>query len=246
MSKSGGNNDGGAGARAEEDRQRKAAATRDVNRIFGIDSGAATDRPGPAKGGDDSRGQQWDRERAAEQEVLAKNKAGREAMYEKNKDDVFDFNKSELDEDFAKSDRELRFALARAGLSGGSVEVDDKDKQNLAYDKGILTSKSYGEDAAAKFRGADENARLDVINQIQSGVDSGSAISSAQRGLDISADKADAAIRGQALGDVFADAGLLYNKNQRDQGTIDARNTWNRNNPGLIQAPSTSGTVRRR
>lgn len=147
-----------------------------------------------------------------------RNRSLRENAYEKNRTDVFDFNKSKLDDDFSKSDRELRFELARSGLFGGSVDTDDRAKQNLAYDKGAIQARSLSDDAASKYRGADEQSRLEVINQIQSGVDSGSAIASAQRGLEIAADKAAASATGNAIGNVFSDAGLLYQDRQRQLG----------------------------
>ena len=221
MSGGGGNKDGGAGARASEDRARKKEATDKVNSIFGISSGDRPAAAAPLKGGD-TAGLAWDKRN----EGTARNRAAREASYDRNKSAVYDFNKSKLDQDFSKSDRDLRFHLARQGQTGGSVDIDNRDTQNLAYDKGALQAKSMGDEAANKFRGSDESARLDVINQIQSGVDSGSAISSAQRGIELSADKADATARGNAIGNVFKDIGLLYDNDQYDKGIVEGRKQY--------------------
>lgn len=269
MSGGGGNKDGGASARAQEDRERKQRATEYVNAIFGV--GPGSPRPTAAskesieneiggyrvskKARNRAYDQKMDEARRASEyapvwdeltRTSAANSTARGSMYEKNRTDVYDFNKSKLNEDFAKSDRELRFALARAGLSGGSVDIDDNDKQNLAYDKGALTARSMGDEAAAKFRTADEASRLDIINQIQSGVDSGAAISSAQRGLELSADRANASARGNAIGNVFADIGLLYDVRNRDQGVADARKRYGEQFGAFTPNTSTySGTQRR-
>lgn len=269
MSGGGGSKDGGASARSQEDRERKQRATEYVNAIFGI--GPSSAKPNPASresidhdiGGyrvsKKARNRAWDQKidesrKASEYAPVwddltrtsAANRTARGSTYDKNRTDVYDFNRSKLNEDFSKSDRELRFALSRAGLSGGSVDIDDNDKQDLAYDKGALTARSMGDESAAKFRTADEASRLDIINQIQSGVDSGAAISSAQRGLELSADRANASTRGNAIGNVFADIGLLYDVRQRDQGAVDARKRYAEQFGAFTPNTSTySGTQRR-
>ena len=154
------------------------------------------------------------------------NKRSREDLYAGNRNAVLGFNKDKLNRDLSESERQLRFSLGRSGLFAGSEDIAQQGKQRDAYDQGILQSTSLADQSAAGFRGADERTRLDVINQIQGGADTGTALQNAQRGLELSAQSADANSKGNIIGNVFGDAGLLYDNYNQKQGTQDARNKY--------------------
>ncbi len=81
------------------------------------------------------------------------------------------------------AERELNFTLARNGLSGGSRDVDaNKDVLDTAQ-QGILKASEIGLATANDARSNDERTRVNLINSIQSGLDSGSAIQSAYTGM---------------------------------------------------------------
>ena len=168
----------------------------------------------------------YEAKKAAFEAERDKNKGLRESLYAGNRDAVLDVNKNKLNKDLSESERQLRFALARSGLFAGSEDIAQHGKQREAYDQGILQSTSLADQSAAGFRGADERTRLDVINQIQGGVDTGTALQNAQRGLELSAQNADANAKGNIVGDVFGDAGLIYQNYNQNQGTQDGRTKY--------------------
>ena len=155
-----------------------------------------------------------------------RNKGLRESLYAGNRNAVLGFNTDKLNKDLSESERQLRFSLGRSGLFAGSEDIAQHGKQRDAYDQGILQSTSLADQSAAGFRSADERTRLDVINQIQGGADTGTALQNAQRGLELSAQNADANSKGNIIGNVFGDAGLIYDSYNQKQGTQDARTKY--------------------
>lgn len=260
--------DGGASARASEDRARKASATRDINKLFGIYSDPIDDGTGPKQSdftrqistGDEGSSTVFDQ--AAYDAALADrnarvaasdstfhseadaNKAARDAMYSKEGGAVFDLNKNKLDEDLSDSKRKLNFALARTGLFGGSEDIAQHDKQQKVYDKGILDARNLADQKSADFQGQDETARLNIINQIQSGIDSGTALENARKGMEVNAAKAAANTNSQIIGNAFDDAGLMYGLQQQNAGIQAARAKYPASRFGaLFNAPSYAGTM---
>jgi len=126
----------------------------------------------------------------AEAAETAANHAAREKLYADTRGASYDFNKSKLDLDRDTSERNLRFALARSGMFGSSVDVDQHALQQRAYDTGFLDIGNNADAGVADLRSSDENARLGLISQINAGVDAGSALSSGREQLSVNADRA--------------------------------------------------------
>lgn len=172
------------------------------------------------------------------------NKRGRELEYQKAAGATFGVNKDKLDRDLTKSERQLRFALARSGLFGGSADIDEHGEQQNAYDQGILQSRNLADTSAAKLRAADESAHLNMLNQINSGMDEATTLNNAGTELRNNIDQASANAQGQLLSNVFDNAALMYQQQQLQGGAKDAQNRWRA--PGaFFNAPSSSGTVSR-
>jgi hypothetical protein len=155
----------------------------------------------------------------------AKNKAAREALYSTVRDDAFTAGKRKLDETKDSAARDLRFTLFGQGLNGGSVDVDENAKLGRTYNSGLLDLGGKADAAAADLRNNDEQTRLGLLQSIDSGLDSGSAISSSLNQLKVNSDRAAAAGQGTDLGDLFGNAGLLYSKSQAARGQSGARTT---------------------
>lgn len=259
--------DGGASARASEDRVRKARATRDINKLFGIYSDPIDDGAGPKQSdftrqistGDEGSSAVFDQ--AAYDAALADrnaraltddsafrseadaNKAARETLYKQEGQSVFDINKNKIDEDFGDSQRKLSFALARTGLFGGSEDIAQHDKQQRVYDKSILDARNLADQKSADFMGQDENARLNIINQVQSGIDSGTALENARKGMEVNAAKSAANTNSQIIGNAFDGAGLIYSNQQQNAGIQAARERYKNQLGAMFAAPSYSGSV---
>ncbi len=157
----------------------------------------------------------------------AKVKAAREALYGKVRDDAFTAGKTKLDESRTGAARDLKFSLFGQGLNGGSVDVDQNAKLGRTYNQGLLDLGGKADAAAADLRGSDESTRLGLLQSIDAGMDQGSAISSSLAQLRTNSDRAAADAQGTALGDLFGNAGLLYQRSEAGRGRTDAQNFWN-------------------
>lgn len=253
--------DGGASNRAAEDRARKQQASSDINRLFGIDTGTGTAAPAigdfTRQTGDESGASStfdqagYDRAvaafNAAQQGSSAEagaNRTARDKLYADTRAAGFDLNKTKLDQDRESSARQLKFALARSGLFGGSADVDQQALEQRAYDRGVLDIGTQADTGVSDLRSQDEQSRLGLISQINAGVDAGSALSSARDQLSINAQRADAAARGQTIGNLFNNIGLLYDRQNQGAGVLDARRLYPYGGGGAtFSTPGSSGRV---
>jgi len=151
----------------------------------------------------------------------------RDPVYQTVRDNTFDAGKTRLDEQRDEAARKLKFELFARGLNSGSEDVNQNALLGRTYSNGLLDLGAKADAAKADFRGDDENARLGLLQSIDSGVDQGSAISSAINSMKTNSDKAAAQASGTTLGDVFANTGLLYNKSQTALGKQAGTEWWN-------------------
>lgn len=105
--------------------------------------------------------------------------AQRNAGYETVRQNALGLALNDLAEQKTDASRNTRFGLARAGLTGGSVDVDAN--QNIAdrYAKGVLQSNQNADGIVSGVRAKDEAARADLISRINAGMDANSATTSA-------------------------------------------------------------------
>lgn len=154
------------------------------------------------------------------------NMTGRNNAYDRVRSSIFDYNKQRLNDDAELAGRELKFALLRSGNAGGSLDIDQNSLLRRRYDKGVLESTNQGDAAANQARASDDAARLDLLSRIDAGMDQTSAIQGAANQLRTSGDTAMASARGQSIGNMFDNAGLLYQAQQSGAGRDDAARQW--------------------
>ena len=112
----------------------------------------------------------------------------------------------------ANSARELKFSLARGGLSGGSADVDAQRNLGEEFQRGTLQAEQRVQNAVAGLRQGDEQTRQNLIGLAQSGADVGTAAQRAGAALQQNAQGA--FTTAGALGDVFGQTAALYKKQQ--------------------------------
>lgn len=173
-----------------------------------------------------------------------KNKVARDALYDTVRTNAFDAGKRGFDEKKENAARDLKFALFAQGLNGGSVDVDQNATLGRTYNDGILNLGAKADSVRNDLNSSDEQTRLGLLQSIDAGMDQGSAVSSAINQLKVNSDRAAAGAQGTSLGDLFADAGLLYTKSNAARGAQDA-NTWWQNNyrPPSMKPGGSSGIV---
>lgn len=249
----GGGGDGGFGARQDAQDAAKAEARRQLNILFGQYAPGAVSREafttpggrvqvgeseaGPiyadGSGGFDQAG--YDAAVAAEagrQAEADRNRTGLDQLFAQTRTNAFDAGKRRLDESKAEAGRNLRFELFARGLNGGSVDVDQNALLGRTYAQGLTDLGGKADATSTQLRGDNEAARLQLLQSIDSGMDAGSAVSSALGQMRVNADRAASEAIGTNVGDLFATGGLIYNQNRVAQGRQNAGNWWAQQNSG--------------
>lgn len=156
----------------------------------------------------------------------ATNKTARDAIYQGVRDNAFTAGKRGLDDRRTTAQRQNKFALFAQGLNGGSEDIDQNALLDRTYDHGVLDLGAKADAAKADLQGSDEATRLNLLQSIDNGMDQGSAVSSALGQLKTNSDRATAQSQSQTVGDLFADAGLLYTNSQAAKGRAASRGYW--------------------
>lgn len=157
---------------------------------------------------------------AYQQEVqdAANNKTARDKLYDQVRMDAFNAGKTSLDDSRTTAARNNKFALFAQGLNGGSQDIDENALLGRTYNQGLLDLGSKADASEAGFKAGDESARLGLLTSIDNGMDQSDALTSALNQMKTGADQAEAAAKGTNLGDLFANAGLLYSKSNAARG----------------------------
>lgn len=121
-----------------------------------------------------------------------------------------DFLGKDLDRQNATGTRQLKFALARNGQSGGSTDVDQNRDLGKNYLRGALEVERRAQGAGSSLRSADQQAKQQLFAQASSGLDITTAARQAGESMRASAGTARADALQSGLGDVFGDFSTIY------------------------------------
>ena len=105
--------------------------------------------------------------------------AARNAGYDTVRNNALGIALDSLGKQKQDAGRELSFGVARSGLTGGSVDVDENRKLADRYSEGIIIANSNADGIVNDIKAKDEAARVDLISRINAGMDANSASSSA-------------------------------------------------------------------
>jgi hypothetical protein len=146
------------------------------------------------------------------------NRQERNQLYREVRNNAFAAGERELNEDRDDASRKLKFELFARGLNGGSEDVNQNATLGRTYTEGVMDLGAKADAAKADFRGTDESTRLNLLQSIDAGMDMGSALSAATSGMQVASEKATADAQGTSLGNLFDNAGLMYQYGQYSQG----------------------------
>ncbi|HHA2878425.1 TPA: hypothetical protein ACOFC6_002271 [Stenotrophomonas maltophilia] len=135
----------------------------------------------------------------------------------------------DLDRQNADAQRELKFALARGGLSGGSVSVDQNRRLGDEYNRGLINVENRAQGAGSQLEAADQDARSRLIQLATSGLDATSAASQAASSLRSNIGNAQAQAYGEQLGDQFANVGAFVKQRREESARRQANRDANYN-----------------
>ncbi len=144
-----------------------------------------------------------------------------------------------LDKQYGDAGRNLKFALARNGQTGGSTSVDQNANLNTDYDNGILKITQAANAAGARVRSADAQTQQNLQSLAQSGLDSNTAATQALTGMQQNIASEQAAADPTAVGDLFGNLGDFYNNSTSQKAYNDA----NKATGALYGNPAATRTV---
>ena len=142
----------------------------------------------------------------------------RQRMYDQQRTAVYDLNRMDVDRQAAEAERNNRFGLARAGLLGGSVNVDSIGDLDRRTNEGLMRAGGIADQASADLFAADEKTRANLISLAQSGIDTSTAAQQALQGLSVNAANAAGARAGATVGDLFGSMSQAYLLGQQYKG----------------------------
>jgi hypothetical protein len=143
----------------------------------------------------------------------------RRPAYETHAGNVRQFHQTNINEDFTTAEREMRDALARQSLTGGSADIDQNALLERKKQEGFIEVGRRADAAASDLEMADEQTKQGLINQINSGLDAGSAGNSLYAGMTAARERASANDVSTRLNNFFRNIGAIY-ENQQLPGVI--------------------------
>lgn len=174
-------------------------------------------------GPNDSAQKQAQRNEEARQKAIANTQAQVNAVFNspQREADINDymgglrqFYGQDLDRQKTDTDRQLKFALARGGLVGGSTQVDQQKRFGEDYNKALLGVEQKVQGAGAQLRSEDQDARARLISLATSGLDAttGAQQAAASMRNNLAADKS--TNMAQGLGDMFGAYSKYFNESK--------------------------------
>jgi hypothetical protein len=156
---------------------------------------------------------------------------------------VRDFYVSDANRQKSVADRNLRFAMARSGLTGGSATIDANRTMGEEYNRGILESERRAQAALADLMGRDEQSRLNLTGLAQSGLNTTASAQQAAAALrsNLAGAKADAF--GQGLGDIFKSVEDTRKRSEEDAARRQQEKLYNLRYPSSFSGVSTKSGV---
>lgn len=170
--------------------------------------------PHKGGGGTDAAVIEQQRQQRAKEAIDAVNEifdnANRDALYQSQRDAVYSLNAKEVERQAREAERANRFALARNGLLGGSVDIDSNSELNRRTNEGLSKAGGIADAAMSDLQTADENTRSNLVSMATAGTDATTAGQLAASGLRQNMDAARANASVATVGNLFNDIANAY------------------------------------
>lgn len=135
--------------------------------------------------------------------------------------------------------RNLKFGLARNGMTGGSVAADQGDELGREMAQGSIQAEQKAQSGLAGLQSQDNSERLQLISLAQSGADIGNVATQANDAQQASLGAAMSGSLASGLGDVF---GGITNDVTNYNNAAAARKGYNASSLGLYGNQSSQAT----
>lgn len=120
----------------------------------------------------------------------------------------------QVNEQEATNARNLKFAMARSGLTGGSAAVDSNTQLQKDYSKGLLQASQNAQQAKASLTNADINSKNQLIGLAQQGSYIGAIPTQIAQAQSANLGAGQNYANPQALGNLFAGTAGIYTNEQ--------------------------------
>lgn len=115
-----------------------------------------------------------------------------------------DYYTQDLNRQKADTDRQLRFALARNGQTGGSTQVDQARHFSDTYARGLLDVERKAQSGGAAIEAADQDARSRLLSLATTGLDATTGAQQSAAAMRTSLQAGAGERNAGALGDAFS------------------------------------------
>lgn len=139
------------------------------------------------------------------------NRAQQYAQYNKN---LSDYYTGQVNNQEAINARNLSFANARSGLTGGSAAVDSNTQLQKDYTQGLLNASQQATAGTSALEQSDVNAKNQLIGLAQQGNFTGAIPTQVAQAQNASLGAAQNYGNAQSLGNVFAGTAGIYQNEQ--------------------------------
>ena len=112
------------------------------------------------------------------------------SQYAEHRTNIYDLNKTAIDDSYGDAQRNLTFSLARNGLSNSSIGADKKSDLLTNYNDNIQKANDMADSGMNSLKTNDERTRQNLVNSVQTGLDQTQAVSQALGNMQLNYDKA--------------------------------------------------------
>jgi hypothetical protein len=138
----------------------------------------------------------------------------RQAQVDQYGQQVGNYLTGQVNSQQATNARNLKFAMARSGLTGGSASVDANTQLGKDYSTALLQASQQAQNAKASLSQSDISAKNQLIGLAQQGSYIGAIPQQVAQAQSASLGAAQNYANPQALGNLFASTAQIYNNEQ--------------------------------
>jgi hypothetical protein len=124
----------------------------------------------------------------------------------------------DLDREHRDNTLQTKFATARSGLSGGSVDVDRQTDLAEIYLRGVAEAERRAQNSGAELRAQDQDSKQQLFSQLLAGADATTAAQNAAQMMRTNSalSKQDGTVN--AFDNLFGDFGSVYKQSREAAG----------------------------
>jgi hypothetical protein len=138
----------------------------------------------------------------------------RQAQYQTYQKSLGDYLTGQVNNQEAINARNLKFADARSGLTGGSAATDSNTQLQKDYTQGLLQASQQAQAGTSALEQADINSKNQMISLAQQGNFTGAIPTQVAQATSANLGAAQNAFNPTALGNLFQATGQIYNNEQ--------------------------------